>query len=36
VVVGVPFGHTRPQWVLPYGGSLTVDAGEQTIRADYD
>ena len=20
VVVGVPFGHTRPQWVLPYGG----------------
>ncbi|MDF2144810.1 hypothetical protein [Knoellia sp. p5-6-4] len=19
VVVGIPFGHTRPQWILPYG-----------------
>ena len=28
VVVGVPFGHTRPQWVLPHGGTMTVD-GEQ-------
>lgn len=26
IVVGVPFGHTRPQWILPYGGELTVDA----------
>lgn len=25
VVVGVPFGHTRPQWILPYGGTVTVD-----------
>ncbi len=21
VVVGVPFGHTKPHWILPYGGT---------------
>ncbi len=36
VVVGVPFGHTRPQWVLPHGGELTVDGIEQRVWADYD
>ena len=36
VVVGVPFGHTRPQWILPYGGSLTVDGVERRVWADYD
>jgi muramoyltetrapeptide carboxypeptidase LdcA involved in peptidoglycan recycling len=36
VVIGVPFGHTRPQWVLPYGGSMTVDAQERKVWADYD
>lgn len=25
VVVGVPFGHTRPQWILPHGGTVVVD-----------
>src|SRR5699024_8862505 len=25
VCVGIPFGHTRPQWILPHGGHLTVD-----------
>lgn len=35
VVVGVPFGHTRPQWILPYGGSVTVDSTEQRLWADY-
>jgi len=35
VVVGVPFGHTRPQWILPYGGSVTVDSAEQRLWADY-
>jgi muramoyltetrapeptide carboxypeptidase LdcA involved in peptidoglycan recycling len=35
VVVGVPFGHTRPQWILPYGGSVTVDNVEQRLSADY-
>jgi muramoyltetrapeptide carboxypeptidase LdcA involved in peptidoglycan recycling len=35
IVVGVPFGHTRPQWVLPYGGDVTVDGTSQTLWADY-
>lgn len=35
VVVGVPFGHTRPQWILPYGGHLTVDGASQRVWADY-
>jgi muramoyltetrapeptide carboxypeptidase LdcA involved in peptidoglycan recycling len=35
VVVGVPFGHTRPQWILPYGGTVTVDNTTQTLWADY-
>ena len=35
VCVGVPFGHTRPQWILPYGGEVTVDGKMQQIWADY-
>jgi len=35
VVVGPPFGHTRPQWVVPYGGFLTVDGASRRIFADY-
>jgi muramoyltetrapeptide carboxypeptidase LdcA involved in peptidoglycan recycling len=35
VVVGVPFGHTRPQWILPYGGHVTVDGAEQRVWAEY-
>jgi muramoyltetrapeptide carboxypeptidase LdcA involved in peptidoglycan recycling len=35
VCVGVPFGHTRPQWVLPYGGEVTVDGDTRTVWADY-
>ncbi|NYD43358.1 S66 family peptidase [Nocardioides panaciterrulae] len=35
VVVGMPFGHTRPQWILPYGGAVTVDAVERRVWADY-
>jgi muramoyltetrapeptide carboxypeptidase LdcA involved in peptidoglycan recycling len=35
VVVGVPFGHTRPQWILPYGGTVTVDSAKQRLWADY-
>lgn len=35
VCVGVPFGHTRPQWLLPYGGEVTVDGTEHRIWADY-
>jgi muramoyltetrapeptide carboxypeptidase LdcA involved in peptidoglycan recycling len=35
VCVGVPFGHTRPQWILPHGGPITVDGDERRIFADY-
>ncbi len=35
VCVGVPFGHTRPQWILPYGGQITIDGGQQKLWADY-
>jgi muramoyltetrapeptide carboxypeptidase LdcA involved in peptidoglycan recycling len=31
----VPFGHTRPQWILPYGGEVTVDGQARRIWADY-
>lgn len=36
VVVGPPFGHTRPQWIVPYGGPMTVDGVNQRLFADYD
>lgn len=35
VVVGPPFGHTRPQWIVPYGGFMTVDGSAQRLFADY-
>jgi muramoyltetrapeptide carboxypeptidase LdcA involved in peptidoglycan recycling len=35
VCVGVPFGHTRPQWILPHGGAITVDGQVQRVIADY-
>ena len=35
VCVGVPFGHTRPQWILPYGGEVTVDGAARRVWADY-
>ncbi len=35
VVVGPPFGHTRPQWIVPYGGQMTVDLDRQKLTADY-
>lgn len=35
ICVGVPFGHTRPQWILPYGGEVTVDGNTQQLWADY-
>lgn len=36
VCVGVPFGHTRPQWILPYGGEMELDGASRTIIAHYD
>lgn len=35
VVVGPPFGHTRPQWIVPYGGLITVDGVNRRLYADY-
>ncbi|GAA4596557.1 muramoyltetrapeptide carboxypeptidase LdcA involved in peptidoglycan recycling [Actinoplanes octamycinicus] len=35
VVFGVDFGHTDPQWVLPYGGAITVDGPARTIVAHF-
>ena len=31
IVVGPPFGHTRPQWIVPYGGWMTVDGVGQRM-----
>ncbi|MGL4339345.1 MAG: S66 family peptidase [Rhodoglobus sp.] len=36
ICVGVPFGHTRPQWVLPYGSALRLDGTLRTVSADYN
>ena len=35
VCVGVPFGHTRPQWIVPYGGTMTLDGAARKVFADY-
>lgn len=35
VCVGVPFGHTRPQWILPYGGEMTLDGAARAVTARY-
>ena len=35
VCVGIPFGHTRPQWILPHGGQITVDGTARRVFAQY-
>lgn len=35
VCVGVPFGHTKPQWVVPHGGEMTLDGTTRTVTASY-
>jgi muramoyltetrapeptide carboxypeptidase LdcA involved in peptidoglycan recycling len=35
VVFNIDFGHTDPQWVLPYGGMITVDGPARRIIAHY-
>lgn len=35
VCVGVPFGHTKPQWIVPYGGRMTLDGVRRTVTASY-
>ncbi|HEY5882512.1 MAG TPA: S66 peptidase family protein [Nakamurella sp.] len=34
-VFDVDIGHTDPQWVVPYGGAMTVDGPARTITAHY-
>jgi muramoyltetrapeptide carboxypeptidase LdcA involved in peptidoglycan recycling len=34
-VFGLDFGHTDPQVVIPYGGSMTVDGISRTVRVTY-
>lgn len=35
VVFDVDIGHTDPQWVIPYGGAITVDGPARSITAHY-
>jgi muramoyltetrapeptide carboxypeptidase LdcA involved in peptidoglycan recycling len=35
VCAGIPFGHTRPQWIVPHGGAITVDGAARRVVADY-
>jgi muramoyltetrapeptide carboxypeptidase LdcA involved in peptidoglycan recycling len=35
VCAGIPFGHTRPQWIIPHGGLITVDGQARRVTADY-
>lgn len=35
VCFGLPFGHTRPQYVIPYGGEITLDTERETITGHY-
>jgi muramoyltetrapeptide carboxypeptidase LdcA involved in peptidoglycan recycling len=35
VVLDVDFGHTSPQWVLPYGGRVTVDGERRVVTAHF-
>ncbi len=35
ICVGIPFDHTRPQWIVPHGGAVTVDGSTRRVFADY-
>ena len=35
LVFGVDFGHTDPQYVIPYGGRIVVDGVERRLTATY-
>ena len=34
-VFGIDFGHTSPQWILPYGGRMTVDGPKRSVVAHF-
>ena len=33
ICVGVPFRHTRPQWIIPHGGTVRLDRTASTVEA---
>ncbi len=35
VAFGVDFGHTEPQYVIPSGGTVTIDSASQRIEVSY-
>jgi muramoyltetrapeptide carboxypeptidase LdcA involved in peptidoglycan recycling len=35
VVFGVDFGHTDPQWIIPYGGTMRIDGLARSIHVRY-
>ncbi|RNE48514.1 S66 family peptidase [Corynebacterium alimapuense] len=35
ICAGIPFGHTRPQWIIPHGGVVCLDAITRTVTANY-
>ena len=35
IVFNVDIGHTDPQWVIPYGGTMTIDGPARTVTACY-
>jgi muramoyltetrapeptide carboxypeptidase LdcA involved in peptidoglycan recycling len=35
LVIGADFGHTEPQYVIPSGGTVTVDSGTRQILVIY-
>jgi len=35
LVIGADFGHTEPQYVIPSGGTVTVDGGTRQILVTY-
>jgi muramoyltetrapeptide carboxypeptidase LdcA involved in peptidoglycan recycling len=34
-VFGLDFGHTDPQIVIPYGGSMTIDGSKRIVTVTY-
>jgi muramoyltetrapeptide carboxypeptidase LdcA involved in peptidoglycan recycling len=35
VVFGLDFGHTDPQWIIPYGGTMRIDGPGRIIHVRY-
>lgn len=34
ICVGPPFGHIKPQWIVPYGGEIIVDGKAQQTGSE--